>query len=104
MEQCIRLRLRVTPGARRSEVVGRHGDAWKVRVQAAPQRGRANAAVEQLLARTLGVPRGAVEVVAGHTSHDKVVAVSGLGEGEAERALDDACSPARGGVAAGSPA
>ena len=45
-----RLRLRVSPGAGRSEIVGRHGDAWRVRVAAAPERGKANASVVELLA------------------------------------------------------
>lgn len=104
MEQRTRLRLRVTPGARRSEVVGRHGEAWKVRVAAAPERGRANAAVEELLARTLGVARGRVEVVGGHTVQDKVVAVEGVSAGDAERLLAAACAGPAARAAAGSAA
>ena len=51
----IRLRLRVVPGARRSQVVGRLGESWKLRVHAAPERGRANDEVVALLAETLGL-------------------------------------------------
>ena len=51
-----RVRLRVSPGAGRAQVVGRHGDAWKVRVTAAPEHGRANDAVLRLLAEVLAVP------------------------------------------------
>ena len=47
-----RLRVRVSPGAGRTALVGRHGDAWKVRVTEAPERGRANEAVLRLLAET----------------------------------------------------
>lgn len=71
-----RLRLRVKPGARRSEIVGVHGGALKVSVNAAPERGRANAAVVELLAEVLGVPRASVSIVAGESSQDKVVVVA----------------------------
>ena len=73
-----RLRLRVTPGARRSGIVGRYGEAWKVRVAAAPEDGRANAAVVSLLAETLDLPRESVSLVSGHGTRDKVVELSGL--------------------------
>jgi uncharacterized protein (TIGR00251 family) len=71
-------------------VVGRHGDAWKVRVAAPPERGRANAEVLDLLARSLDVPLPDVRVVAGETSRDKVVELTGLTLDEAERRLDAA--------------
>jgi uncharacterized protein YggU (UPF0235/DUF167 family) len=82
-----RLRVRVAPGAGRSAVVGRLGDTWKLRVTAAAERGRANAAVTRLLADALGLPPRRVRIVAGHTSRDKVVAVEGLAFEEAERRL-----------------
>jgi len=79
--------LRVSPGARRTEIVGRHGDGWKVRVTAAAERGKANAAVVRLLADTLGVQPDAVSVVAGRASRDKVVEISGLDQAEVRRRL-----------------
>jgi uncharacterized protein (TIGR00251 family) len=87
-ERIARLRLRVSPGAPRTELAGRHGDAWKVRVSAPPERGRANDAVLGLLAERLRVPRSAVSVVSGHTSRDKVVELRGLASAEAERRLE----------------
>jgi uncharacterized protein len=83
----VRLRVRVAPGARRSEVVGRHGDAWKLRVRAAPERGRANDEVVELLADRLGLVNAQVRVVAGHASRDKVVELDGLAFDDAERRL-----------------
>jgi uncharacterized protein len=82
-----RLRLRVSPGATRAEVVGRHGDAWKVRVPAAPERGRANDAVVSLLAATLDVDRREDTLVSGHASRDKIVEIGGLAADEAERRM-----------------
>ena len=83
-----RLRLRVVPGSKEPGVVGRQGEAWKLRVTAAPERGRANAATLRLLAKTLGVGPADVRLVAGHGSRDKIVVVSGLGQAEAERRLE----------------
>lgn len=85
-----RVRIHLSPGARRSEVTGRHGDGWKVRVAAQPERGRANTALEELLVATLGVPRAGVRVVAGHASRSKVVEVEGLEPQELDRRLEKA--------------
>ena len=85
-----RLRLRVSPGASRPGVVGRHGAAWKIRVAAPPEDGRANDAVTTLLASALGVPRDAVVLRSGHGSRDKTVELQGLDLPEAERRLTTA--------------
>jgi uncharacterized protein (TIGR00251 family) len=84
------LRLRVAPGAARSAIVGRHGQGWKVRVAAAPERGRANEALVRLLADTLGLARSDVRLVGGGAARDKIVEVSGLSTQEAERRLAEA--------------
>jgi uncharacterized protein (TIGR00251 family) len=86
------LTLRVAPGAARSGVVGRYGDAWKVRVAAAPEDGKANAAVVRLVAETVGLPVRDVAIVAGHASRDKTVELSGIEASEAERRMMRACA------------
>jgi uncharacterized protein YggU (UPF0235/DUF167 family) len=58
-------------------VVGRYGEGWKVAVAAAPERGRANEAVVELLADALGVARRDVSVVSGHTGREKIVELGG---------------------------
>lgn len=72
------LNLKVVPGARRSEIVGRYGEAIKLRVAAPPEDGRANQEVLELLARALGVDRRSLAIVRGHTSPQKVIDVGGL--------------------------
>jgi hypothetical protein len=89
-ETSARLSLRVSPGAARSAVVGRHGDGWKVRVAAAPEDGKANEAVVRLLADTLALPRRDVRIVSGQASRDKTVALAGMGPEEIERRLAEA--------------
>jgi uncharacterized protein len=85
-----RLSLRVSPGASRASVVGRHGEAWKVRVAAAPEDGKANAAVVRLLADVLGLAERDVAIVSGHASRDKTLALTGIDTDETERRLADA--------------
>ncbi len=87
MSASTRIRLRVAPGAAGNAIVGRHGDGWKVRVAAAPERGKANDALIGLLAETLLVPRSDLAVVSGLGSRDKIVAVSGLDPSLADAAL-----------------
>lgn len=82
-----RLRLRVSPGAGRSAVVGRHGAAWKLRVAAPPERGKANDAVVDLLAATLALPRPSVRLVSGLGARDKIVELAGIDADETDRRL-----------------
>ena len=82
-----RLQLRVSPGADRPGIVGRHGSAWKIRVAQAPEDGKANAAVVRLLADTLALRSQDVAIVSGHASRDKTVALEGIDHDEIERRL-----------------
>jgi len=73
-----RLDVKVSPKASRNAVTGWIGEVLKISVTAVPERGKANDAVEQLLADALGLPRSAVTVVAGHSSKLKRVQIVGL--------------------------
>lgn len=75
------------PGSGEAGVVGRYGDGWKLRVAAPAERGKANDATVELLSRTLGIESSAVRLVAGQTTRDKTVEVTGLTAAEAERRL-----------------
>jgi uncharacterized protein (TIGR00251 family) len=90
-----RVRLRVSPGANSAHVVGRHGGAWKVRVAAPAEGGRANEAVVRLLAETLSLPREAVTLVSGHGARDKIVRLTGLDPTQIERRLSSAAGKER---------
>jgi uncharacterized protein len=81
------LRLHVQPGAGRTAVVGRHGDALKVKVAAPPAGGRANAAVVTLVAETLGVAESNLELTGGAASRSKRVRVKGVAVEDVRRAL-----------------
>jgi uncharacterized protein (TIGR00251 family) len=67
------LTLHVQPGARRTEVVGPHGDALKIRLAAPPVDGKANAALIEFVADRLGVPKSALRLVSGQTARRKIL-------------------------------
>ncbi|HEX5635809.1 MAG TPA: DUF167 domain-containing protein [Gammaproteobacteria bacterium] len=76
------LNVKVIPGASRNKIAGWIGDAVKIRVQAPPEKGKANAAVIALLADFLDIPAKQLSICAGHTSQNKVVEVQGLSDAE----------------------
>lgn len=70
--------VKVVPGSSRDRVVGWYGDAVKVQVSAAPEKGKANAAVARVLAECFGVKLSAVELVGGAGNPRKQFRISGL--------------------------
>jgi len=69
------LTLHIQPGAKRTEAVGLHGDAMKIKLAAAPVEGKANAALLNYLAECFEVPRSQVVLKQGEKSRRKVVII-----------------------------
>lgn len=72
------LSVKVVPGASRTRIVGALGNALKVAVAAAPEAGKANTQVVQLLAERFGLRRRDVRIVAGRSRPLKRVRLLGL--------------------------
>lgn len=72
------LAIHLQPGAKRNEIAGFRDGVLYVKVNAVPEKGRANQALLGLLSETLGLPRSAFSIIRGQTSRNKVVAVRGL--------------------------
>lgn len=76
------LTVKVAPGAKQTLVAGCAEDAagqsrLKVRVSAAPEKGKANGAVLKLLAKTLGVPQSRLHLIGGGTGRIKSLLIEG---------------------------
>ena len=82
--------VKVVPRAAKDEIVGWLEGALKIRVQAPPEDGRANRALEDLLAEALSLKKNAVTVSAGRASARKRVAIVGLTRDEILRRLGGA--------------
>ncbi|MGH7563406.1 MAG: DUF167 domain-containing protein [Gemmatimonadota bacterium] len=87
-----KLAVKVAPGSSANGIQGWLGETLKVRVTAAPERGKANAATLKVLARALGVRPRSLRIVDGATSQRKIVQVEGLTEAEIHHRLERATS------------
>ena len=74
----VQFAVRVVPRASKSEIVGEHDGALKVRIASQPVDGAANAELIKLLAQTFCVPKSNVEITSGQTSRSKQVHISGV--------------------------
>jgi uncharacterized protein (TIGR00251 family) len=74
----VMVEILVTPRASRARLGPVHDDRLKVAVTSPPVDGEANAAVVELFARAMKIPRRNVEVTAGHTSRRKTVRLVGV--------------------------
>lgn len=72
------LKVRAVPNAKKTQLVGKIGDAVKIKIQAVPEGGRANRELETFLAATLGLPKSAVAVKTGETARDKLIRIENL--------------------------
>jgi len=86
------LGVHAQPGARKNGVLGERAGALRVAVTAAPEKGRANAAIAAFLAEALGCRASQVTLISGETSRQKRFMVSGLAP-EQLRPLVDALLP-----------
>lgn len=94
-DDAVELAVHAQPGAGRTELVGRHGDAVKIRVAAPPEKGRANEALVAVLAEAFGVPEKQVTVVSGQASRSKRFRIDGIEPDTVAHRLDQLLEPPR---------
>jgi uncharacterized protein (TIGR00251 family) len=82
-----RLETKVVPGSSRTEIVGWLGDCLKIKVAAPPEKGKANQAVVELLAKTLQLDSELITIVHGSGAQRKVVEINGVTPQQLARAL-----------------
>jgi uncharacterized protein (TIGR00251 family) len=91
----VELNVRVIPRAKRTEISGERDGALVVRVAAPPVEGAANEALIDFLARALGVPRRAVQIVSGGRGRTKRVAIANVTAAQIRALLTLAYPPSR---------
>lgn len=69
----LKIAVKVIPKASRNEVVGWEGEVLKVRLTAAPEKGKANESLITILSKHFKIPKSAITILKGETSRHKVV-------------------------------
>jgi len=81
------LRVKVLPNAGRNQLAGLRGEELLVRLQAQPRKGEANRELLRFLAKSLGLPRGSLQIVSGQTSGHKLLRLPAAARGLLEPLL-----------------
>ncbi len=81
------LHVRAQPGARRNAITGIHAGALKIAVTAAPEKGKANAAIVSVLCKQLNLSPSQVAVIAGESSRQKKILIAGISSDELQRRI-----------------
>ncbi|MBS0208602.1 MAG: DUF167 domain-containing protein [Planctomycetes bacterium] len=84
------LAVKAQPGARRNGIVGLRNGALRVAVTQAPERGKANRAIIEVLADELELRRGQIELLSGDTSAEKRFLIAGVTAEELSRRVEAA--------------
>ena len=74
----VTIKVRVQPRASRTEIIGEHAGAIKMRVAAPPVDGKANEECRRYLAKLLKVGATSVEIISGDSSRNKVIRVANI--------------------------
>ncbi len=84
------LPVRAVPGARRNQLAGQHQGRLKVCVSQPAEKGKANKAIVEVLARALALRKSQITLVAGATAHDKQFLITGISLAELRARIDSA--------------
>lgn len=87
VKEGVRLKVHIQPQATKSEVVGPHNGALKIRIQAPPVDGKANQTLIEFLAKKLGIPKRQIHLIHGDTSRQKTLLIEGLELEAVQKAL-----------------
>ena len=87
--------VKVHPRAKKNAITGELGDALKVSLTAAPEKGRANEACIEFFAKLLRVPRSSVTIASGHSSRNKLIRVRGVTAEEVRQRLGASSAKSR---------
>lgn len=78
LQHAVSIKIKVEPRSSKSGIVGRYGDALKVKLTSPPVEGKANSELIEVLAKECGVRKRDVEIISGKSSKNKMVRITGI--------------------------
>ena len=88
LEEQMKLNIKIVPGSSRNCITGWLGESLKVCVKTPAEKGKANTAVEKMIATALGTSANRTKIIRGKTSSRKVIEISGLSASEVYERLE----------------
>jgi uncharacterized protein (TIGR00251 family) len=85
------LKVHAQPNASKSEIVGQHGELLKIRIQAPPIDGKANAEIVRYLSEFFKISKSSVQVLKGDSSKQKTIVIVGVSLEDVESLLSKVC-------------
>jgi len=76
-EQGVDIRVKVVPGSSKTCLAGTYGEMLKIKIAAAPEKGKANKMLIDYLAKRLGAKKNDIEIISGKTNPVKTLRISG---------------------------
>jgi len=86
----MKISVKVLPNAGKNQVVENNNGVWRIKINAQPEKGKANKALIEFLSKTLKIKKNQLEIISGETSHNKIIEITGPGEAEIAAALQQA--------------
>lgn len=80
MQRALLFKIYLQPGAKKSEISGKHGDCIKIKVQSPPVDGKANEALIAFIAKTFHIPKSAISISSGEKSRFKTICIKNIDE------------------------
>ena len=84
----MKLKVKISPNAKKNEIIGWFGDQLKIKISAVPEKGKANVELVNFLSEKLEIPKDFIEIIAGHTSSSKFLEIKGICLEDLENKLD----------------
>jgi uncharacterized protein len=82
------IRIKLLPRSSKSQIMGKEGDVYKVKVNSPPVDGEANKELISLLSKKLGQPKSNIEITTGKTSRSKTVRIMGIDQESVSRLME----------------